>query len=112
MIRYEYKKIKGYEQKKFIENGHTMFETDVLQRLKRLAYLEEQIKLANEDKQPAQPHCNIADISPSFLKKALIGRNDPLIKQLQSLALRFRDEYEDQEGFQKLDGVIYNLLAL
>jgi len=47
MIKYEYKKVTGYEQKKFIENGHTMFEEDVLQRLKRLAYLEEQMKQAN-----------------------------------------------------------------
>jgi len=55
---------------------------------------------------------NIASVSPRFSKKALIDRNDPLIKQLQVLALRFRDEHEDQEGFQKLDGVIYNLLTL
>jgi len=38
MIEYKYKK------QRFIENGHTMFETDVLQRLKRLSHLEEQIK--------------------------------------------------------------------
>ena len=44
MIEYKYKKIKGYENKKFTENGHTMFEEDVLRRLERLAYLEEQIK--------------------------------------------------------------------
>jgi hypothetical protein len=44
MIKYEYKNIKGYEQKKFIENGHTMFEEDVLTRLKRLAYLESERK--------------------------------------------------------------------
>jgi hypothetical protein len=46
-MKYEYKKVTGYEQKKFIENGHTMFEEDVLQRLKRLAYLEEQFKQTN-----------------------------------------------------------------
>lgn len=40
MITYKYKK----RENKFTENGHTMFEVDVLQRLKRLAYLEEQIK--------------------------------------------------------------------
>ena len=40
MIEYKYKK----REKKFLENGHTMFEEDVLQRLKRLAHLEEQIK--------------------------------------------------------------------
>ena len=40
MIEYKYKK----RENKFTENGHTMFEEDVLQRLKRLAYLEEQIK--------------------------------------------------------------------
>ena len=44
MIEYKYKKIKGHEQKKFTENGHTMFESDVLKRLKRLADLEEQLK--------------------------------------------------------------------
>ena len=40
MIEYKYKK----KENKFTENGHTMFEFDVLQRLKRLADLEEQIK--------------------------------------------------------------------
>lgn len=44
MIEYKYQKVKGLSEKKFLENGHTMFEEDVLQRLKRLAYLEEQIK--------------------------------------------------------------------
>lgn len=44
MIKYEYKKVKGYSGKKFLENGHTMFESDVLQRLKRLSYLENEIK--------------------------------------------------------------------
>jgi hypothetical protein len=43
MIQYKYKKIKGHDQKKFTEDGHTMFEEDVLMRLKRLAYLEDQI---------------------------------------------------------------------
>jgi hypothetical protein len=40
-MKYEYKKVKGFDHKKFIENGHTMFEEDVLSRLKRLSYLEE-----------------------------------------------------------------------
>lgn len=40
MIEYKYNK----KDNKFTENGHTMFEVDVLQRLKRLAYVEEQIK--------------------------------------------------------------------
>lgn len=44
MIEYKYKK----KENKFTENGHTMFEEDVLQRLKRLAYLEEQIKQERE----------------------------------------------------------------
>lgn len=44
MIEYKYKKIKGHDQKKFTENGHTMFEVDVLKRLERLADLENQIK--------------------------------------------------------------------
>ncbi len=35
----DYKLKKG----KFIKNGHTMFEQDVLTDLKRLAYLEEEI---------------------------------------------------------------------
>lgn len=39
MIEYKYNE----KENKFIEDGHTMFEFDVLQRLKRLAYLEEQI---------------------------------------------------------------------
>ena len=43
MIKYEHKKVVGYDTKRFVENGHTMFEFDVLQRLKRLAYLESQI---------------------------------------------------------------------
>ena len=37
MIKYEYKK------SKFLKDGHTMFEGDVLQDLKRLAYLEDKI---------------------------------------------------------------------
>jgi len=41
MGKYNYKKVKGFKDKKFIENGHTMFEEDVLQRLKRLEYLED-----------------------------------------------------------------------
>ena len=40
MIEYKYKK----RENKFTENGHTMFEEDVLLRLQRLAYLEDQIK--------------------------------------------------------------------
>ena len=36
MIKYQYKK------GKFLKNGHTMFEADVLTDLKRLAYLEEE----------------------------------------------------------------------
>lgn len=43
-MEYEYKKVKGFDQKKFVENGHTMFEEDVLQKLKRLAYLEKHIE--------------------------------------------------------------------
>ena len=39
-MEYRYNK----KENKFIENGHTMFERDVLQRLKRLAFLEEQVK--------------------------------------------------------------------
>ena len=39
MLEYKYNK----RDNKFTENGHTMFEVDVLKRLKRLAYLEEQI---------------------------------------------------------------------
>jgi len=61
-MKYEYKKVTGYEQKKFIENGHTMFEEDVLQRLKRLAYLEEQLKQANDIKQ-RDSNCNIPLVS-------------------------------------------------
>jgi hypothetical protein len=42
MVEYKYNK----DSNKFTENGHTMFEFDILRRLKRLAYLEEQIKLS------------------------------------------------------------------
>lgn len=44
MIKYEYKKPKGCDSKKFIENGHTMFEEDVLMRLNRLAHLEHKLQ--------------------------------------------------------------------
>ena len=64
-MEYEYKKVKGYEQKKFVENGHTMLEEDVLQRLKRLAYLEEQLKQANEADTSHEQALNIADVSES-----------------------------------------------
>lgn len=40
MIEYKYKE----KDNKFTENGHTMFEVDVLARLQRLADLEEQVK--------------------------------------------------------------------
>ncbi len=40
MKKYKYNK----KVNKFTENGHTMFEEDVLKRLERLADLEEQIK--------------------------------------------------------------------
>ena len=53
-MKYEYKKVPGYEQKKFIENGHTMFEEDVLERLKRLAYLEEQFIINKSKWTPEQ----------------------------------------------------------
>lgn len=42
--KYEYKKVEGFDQKKFVENGHIMLEENVLLRLKRLAHLEEQLK--------------------------------------------------------------------
>ncbi len=61
MIEYKYKK----RENKFTENGHTMFEFDVLQRLKRLAYLEEQLKqgqLLPIDIVMHCPDCGSADI--------------------------------------------------
>lgn len=42
MVEYKYNEQKD----KFTENGYIMFEFDVLRRLKRLAQLEEQIKIA------------------------------------------------------------------
>lgn len=39
-MEYKYNK----KDNKFTENGHTMFEFDVLQRLKRLSYLEKNNK--------------------------------------------------------------------
>ena len=68
-MKYEYKKVKGYEQKKFIEDGHTMFEEDVLQRLKRLAHLEEQLKQANGVEQN-ESNCNISLVMRSAFKEA------------------------------------------
>lgn len=62
-MKYEYKKVKGYDQKKFIENGHTMFEEDVLQRLKRLAYLEEQLQQANGLKSEKEKALHIHGVS-------------------------------------------------
>ena len=53
MTKYEYREVNGFKDKKFIENGHTMFESDVLQRLKRLEYLES--KLKKEKIQSAKP---------------------------------------------------------
>ena len=41
MTEYKYNK----KENKFTENGHTMFEVDVLMRLKRLAFLEDKIGL-------------------------------------------------------------------
>ena len=43
MTKYELKKVKTYREKKIGEDGHIMFEGDVLRRLQRLAYLEDQI---------------------------------------------------------------------
>jgi hypothetical protein len=48
-MKYEYKKIKGFKKKKFLENGHIMFEEDVLRRLERLVYLEEYTDKLNEE---------------------------------------------------------------
>ncbi len=69
MIKYEYKHIKGYSEKKFIENGHTMFEVDVLQRLKRLAYLENEL-LEHKPKENRSP------VSNNFhnIAQCIIGR--------------------------------------
>lgn len=74
-MEYKYNEKDG----KFTENGHTMFESDVLQRLKRLAYLEEQIKL-----QPTEPdkeeskcrECGGAGKASKGLKNKFVGSND------------------------------------
>ena len=70
-MKYEYRKVTGYGQKMFIENGHTMFEEDVLQRLKRLAYLEEQTKQA-KGAEKSDSNCNIPFVSHFYLSD---GRN-------------------------------------
>lgn len=64
-MKYEYKKVTGHDQKKFIENGHTMFESEVLQRLKRLAYLEEQHKQTKGT--PLESNNNIPHVSNNVL---------------------------------------------
>ena len=82
-------------------------DTDGFWYLKDL--LEDFVDQQNEKQGEQYP---LLSVTPRFSRKALIGRNDPLIKQLQELALRFRDEHEDEEGFQKLDGVMNSLLTL
>jgi len=44
MIEYKFEKNEASKSKRFIKNGHTMLEFDVLKDLKRLAQLEENIK--------------------------------------------------------------------
>lgn len=70
MIEYKYNK----KENKFTENGHTMFEEDVLKRLKRLSYLEEQIKQSKLH-QPtvisAVCCCGIADIERQNVERNL-----------------------------------------
>ena len=69
MIKYEYKEVKGYSEKKFIENGHTMFESDVLQRLKRLAYLEKLHKNTEKSKSNIN-NCNNCRYHNSLMGKS------------------------------------------
>ena len=67
MIEYKYKK----RENKFTENGHTMFEGDVLQRLKRLAYLEEQFKESKENELKAIIHAHKYALSGTSLEKTI-----------------------------------------
>ena len=68
MIEYKYKK----RENKFTENGHTMFEFDVLQRLKRLAYLEEQIKqgqlLPIDNASVSSPKIHLVDVDGDIIE--------------------------------------------
>jgi hypothetical protein len=65
MVEYKYNK----DSNKFTENGHTMFEFDILRRLKRLAYLEEQIKLLRTKE--------VSTLTESNLKKPTEGKSAP-----------------------------------
>jgi len=69
MIEYKYTKVKGHEQKKFTENGHTMFETDVLRRLERLTYLENKM-LQLESSSVATDCENVNFVKDDFSKIA------------------------------------------
>jgi hypothetical protein len=60
MGKYNYKKVKGFKDKKFIENGHTMFEEDVLERLKRLEYLEDLVLNSSN---------NLKELKKTYLRK-------------------------------------------
>ncbi len=78
MIKYEYKTVKGYAEKKFIENGHTMFESDVLRRLERLAYLEDNIK---NEKSKTIGVVGSCGVGISTLAERLIDLNNPMEKE-------------------------------
>ena len=57
MIEYKYNRKEG----KFTENGHTMFEYDVLQRLKRLAALECRIKNVSKEMKETKKEIGIKE---------------------------------------------------
>lgn len=88
MIEYKYKKIKGYEHKKFTENGHTMFETDVLQRLNRLAYLEvlkQQTKTTLDEMERFMHFIHDKIDIPSHLMETYGNMNANLANQIKDL---------------------------
>lgn len=68
-MKYEYKK------GKFIKNGHTMFEQDVLQDLKRLDFLEkertEQLRLSEVIRQSEQLVCASCGVDPKIDKEII-----------------------------------------
>lgn len=76
-MKYEYKK------GKFIKNGHTMFEQDVLQDLKRLAFLEDE-----KTKQL---------ILPKVIRQS---------EQLKRKEVLSYSEYKEK-WFEKKEGIIY-----
>ena len=103
MIKYEYKKPKGCDSKKFIENGHTMFEEDVLSRLNRLAHLEHKLQNQANGVNTESQALHIDSVMPRF-SVSLVYQNVTNI-MLRCLILNAKDKsnalIEAMEHFEK-----------